>query len=315
MSQTRAIAVIGAGMCGLTCAHALAEAGLPVRVFEKSRGIGGRMATRRAEGLAFDHGAQFMTARGAPFAEWLDGAVARGEAADWTPRGLPAGQRRIVGVPKMTAPLRHLADGLEVSLNAGVAAVVPEDDGLRLALADGTRTGIFARVVCTAPAPQAARLLAADAALADALARVAIAPCWTLMVAFDTAPGLPDAAEEPGEGIAFLAQSGTRPGRPDAPAWVMHATPEWSAAHLELDPDAARERMLELLGTLAPLPRPAFAATHRWRHARTTAPLGRPCAASADGRMLAGGDWTLDARIEAAFDSGKALAQAVVGGI
>ena len=147
------IAVIGAGLAGLTCAHALREAGLAPRVFEKSRGLGGRLATRRTDGLAFDHGAQFMTARGAPFAEWLDGAVARGEAAEWRPDGLDGGRRRYVGVPKMNAPLRHLADGLEPAVRTEVAAVARDDGGWRLKLADGTATEPFDRVICTAPAP------------------------------------------------------------------------------------------------------------------------------------------------------------------
>ncbi|MHA3977199.1 NAD(P)/FAD-dependent oxidoreductase [Halovulum sp. GXIMD14794] len=303
------IAVIGAGLAGLTCAHALKEAGLAPQVFEKSRGLGGRMATRRAEGLAFDHGAQFMTARGAPFAEWLDGAVARGEAAEWMPDGLDADHHRYVGVPKMNAPLRHLADGLNVAFQTEVAAIVPDSLRWRLKLADGTVTEPFDHVICTAPAPQAARLLAVDASLAEALAQVEIAPCWTLMVAFDRAPDLPDAAQAPRDGIAWMARAGSRPDREAALAWVVHATPEWSTEHLELEKDDARDRLLEVL---APLPAPVYAAAHRWRYAMTTRPLGRPFAASEDGSLLAGGDWTLGARVEGAFDSGKALAQEVV---
>lgn len=306
------IAVIGAGLAGLTCAHALREAGLAPRVFEKSRGLGGRLATRRTDGLAFDHGAQFMTARGAPFAEWLDGAVARGEAAEWRPDGLDGGRRRYVGVPKMNAPLRHLADGLEPAVRTEVAAVARDDGGWRLKLADGTATEPFDRVICTAPAPQAAKLLAADAALAEALAQVEIAPCWTLMVAFDRAPDLPDAAQDPRDGIAWMARAGSRPGRDAAHAWVVHASPEWSTGHLELGKDDARDRLMGLLG---PVPAPVHAAAHRWRYAMTTRPLGRPFAASADGSLMAGGDWTLGARVEAAFDSGKALAQAVILGL
>ena len=57
-------AIVGAGLSGVTCAASLHEQGISVRVFEKSRGIGGRMATRRTPaGLHFDHGAQYFTAR------------------------------------------------------------------------------------------------------------------------------------------------------------------------------------------------------------------------------------------------------------
>jgi predicted NAD/FAD-dependent oxidoreductase len=57
--QTSSAAVIGAGISGLICARTLAQHGWLVTVFEKGRGVGGRMAVRRTEaGLAFDHGAQ-----------------------------------------------------------------------------------------------------------------------------------------------------------------------------------------------------------------------------------------------------------------
>ena len=62
-------AVIGAGLAGLRVAHRLAEAGAQVRVFEKARGAGGRMSTRRTDFGAFDHGAQYFTARDPRFRE------------------------------------------------------------------------------------------------------------------------------------------------------------------------------------------------------------------------------------------------------
>lgn len=63
------VAIVGAGMAGLSCARALVEAGLKVAVFDKARGAGGRMATRRGELASFDHGAQYFTARSPDFAE------------------------------------------------------------------------------------------------------------------------------------------------------------------------------------------------------------------------------------------------------
>ena len=58
-------AIIGAGMAGIACADALQAAGHAVAVFDKGRGPGGRMSTRRMETplgtVAFDHGAQYFT--------------------------------------------------------------------------------------------------------------------------------------------------------------------------------------------------------------------------------------------------------------
>ncbi|MDV7391716.1 FAD-dependent oxidoreductase, partial [Arthrospira platensis SPKY1] len=61
------IAIVGAGIAGITAARTLMQAGHRVTVFEKSRGAGGRMSTRRSEFGGFDHGAQFFTVRDARF--------------------------------------------------------------------------------------------------------------------------------------------------------------------------------------------------------------------------------------------------------
>ncbi len=70
------IAIIGAGMAGITAARTLMQAGHRVTVFEKSKGLGGRMATRRTEFGSFDHGAQYFTVRDARFRTMMQWALA-----------------------------------------------------------------------------------------------------------------------------------------------------------------------------------------------------------------------------------------------
>ena len=79
VSKLQCVAILGAGMAGATAARSLAEAGLTVRVFDKGRGVGGRMATRRNAAMQFDHGAQFLRAHGHAFARRVE---------DWTLRGV-----------------------------------------------------------------------------------------------------------------------------------------------------------------------------------------------------------------------------------
>ena len=57
------IAIIGTGLAGLSAAQALHAAGLPVELFDKSRGSGGRMASKRSDAGSLDLGAQYFTAR------------------------------------------------------------------------------------------------------------------------------------------------------------------------------------------------------------------------------------------------------------
>lgn len=111
------ITIIGAGMAGLACARRLARAGHTPLVLDKGRGIGGRMATRRAtlaEGeVSFDHGAQYLTARAPDFAADLHNLGAA--CARWDDG---AGSSRFVGIPGMSGLPRAMARGLAVHVVA-----------------------------------------------------------------------------------------------------------------------------------------------------------------------------------------------------
>ncbi len=318
-AKTR-IAIIGAGMAGLTCARQLTEHGFRPTVFEKSRGLGGRLATRRAgDGLTFDHGAQYVTARSAAFRRALQAAEEAGAVAEWHPRcdGRFAATQDTwyVGAPAMNALIKPLARDIDVRLTSEVSAVRRERDAWQLVSPTGDDGERFDIVVCTAPAPQAGRLLASEPAVAAALAEVEIAPCWALMLRFAAAveASLDVRRFEAGD-IAWIARNGSKPGREPGPeCWVVHAGPEWSRRHLELERERVADMMVEMLPQAfgVPLPEIETASAHRWRFARTTAPFGAPFLSFAEGTLFLGGDWCLGARVESAFESGRAIARAL----
>ena len=314
-SERMDVAVIGAGMTGLTAARALAQAGRAPVVFEKSRGLGGRIATRRRDGgLSFDHGALCADARNPGFAAELDALTAAGAAAPWDVPDAGCAGPCHVGLPGMSGLVKPIASGLDIRLSQEVQAVRPAPGGLTLDTADGAR--IFAnQVVCAVPAPQAARILAQVPGVARALDGVRVRPCYTLLAGFgaplDTRAGLLRPAAGP---LETVLRNSTRPGRDTTPdAWVAHATAGWSRDHLELDrPDAARllyQAFAEVLGIA--LPDPVYCEAHRWRYGFTETPLGQPCLNF--GALVVAGDWCLGARIEDGYDSGLAAAQAILG--
>jgi renalase len=77
------VTVVGAGMAGAACARALADAGIDIRLYDKGRSVGGRMAQRRVEQGMFDHGAQYLSARDPSFAVRVAEWRRRGIVADW----------------------------------------------------------------------------------------------------------------------------------------------------------------------------------------------------------------------------------------
>ena len=77
------IAIVGAGIAGLACARKLAKAGVNSVVFDKGRGVGGRVATRRSGDFQFDHCAPYFTATADDFDTYLRGLIGTGHAAPW----------------------------------------------------------------------------------------------------------------------------------------------------------------------------------------------------------------------------------------
>ncbi|WP_372422566.1 NAD(P)/FAD-dependent oxidoreductase [Salinarimonas chemoclinalis] len=308
------VAVVGAGLAGVIAARDLAAGGRGVHIVEKSRGAGGRMATRRTqEGLAFDHGAQYVRAHGADFAAEIAAWAARGLAAPWGADG------RFVGAPSMNAPVRALAAGIPLTVGTTVAAIEGEPGRWTLSAAEGGRLGPFAAVLVTAPAPQAAALLAPVApALARAAGAARYAPCLALMLAYapevlEHPPGPAQRPDHPA--IAWIGEEASKPGRAAGAPWriVVHATPGWSRAHLEETPDAiARALLAQAAPLLGARSEPLYAVAHRWRFALVEEPVRRPCLWDPETGLGAAGDWCLGGRVEAAFDSARALARAVL---
>ena len=322
-SKEQKIAIIGAGMAGITCADMLRQWGYRPVVFDKSRGVGGRLATRRGdEGAAFDHGAQYMTTRSPAFETLLKQAIERDTADVWTPRMLPAGNspdtQWFVGTATMNALVKPAAEALDICLNSEVKAIERVDAGWRLRTDGDENEHIFDCVVCTVPAPQAGTILVNEQSIVDQLSSVSMAPCWALMVAFSSNvdPGF-DVWRDSSEEISWIARNSSKPRRESTPdCWVIHASPEWSRAHLELDREQIAALMLDMSLPIigGEVSRIIYSAAHRWRYAMTETALAHPYIASDDRTLFLGGDWCLGARVECAYESGRQIAKAIAEG-
>ena len=336
------VAVVGAGIAGAACAAGLLQAGMAVTLFEKSRGAGGRLATRRAawtgddgseHAVEFDHGAQAIAARQPRFRALLTRAEAAGVVARWRPRvhaAWPAAAVRdvYVGTPGMPALVRYLAHGVPLRLEQTVQRLHHTARGWQLMLAGGQVAGPYDQVVLALPPAQAAVLLAGHQdPWADTLAAVPMAPCWTLMAATDDVDWPWDAAEPDRGPLAWVARNDRKPGR-SAPrgvaTWVAQATPAWSAAHLEADPADVLQALRDALSALLPAP-PAGGAplrwyhgsVHRWRYALPAASTvdGRECWWDAERGLGVCGDCYSGGDVEAAWRSGDELADTIVAGL
>ena len=305
------IAIIGAGMAGVSAANRLREAGADCTVFEKSRGLGGRMATRRVGSLQFDHGAQYFTARGVRFQSRLARWQAEGSVAEWLPG-------KWVGTPGMTAPAQALATELRVIRECRVTGLVGGPGHWRL-VSDTAPASVIAQqsfdaVIMAIPAPQIDPLADSAGIRFVELARVRYAPCLTLMLAFDQPTELHEPSFSPSHGpVAWIARDDSKPGRDNAlETVVVHATPAWSRAHLNASAESAADALLTGVRPQIGDAEPVFRMAHRWLYARVEQSAGIPFLWDPAQQVGACGDWASGPRVECAFDSGEAVAAAII---
>ena len=324
------IAVVGAGLSGLAAARSLSDQNHQVTVFETSRGLGGRAATRRLTAFdqQADHGAQYFTARDQRFRRRVLSWAERGVVAPWRGRlgaydgnGIaPAGadDERWVGVPGMSSLGRLLGEELDVRLETRVAP--PEHAGGAWLLADeqGNALGRFDRVLIAVPAPRAVELLSAAPELAARAATLRYAPCWSVMLGLDAPLDLPWEGLFVNQGpLRWAANNGSKPGRKGS-VWVLHANADWTGSRLEADTQSVTDALVvhfaEVVGRAgAQLPAIRWSQAHRWLYSLVDDPLDVGCLWEPALGIGACGDWCNGARIEGAWLSGEALAGQVLG--
>lgn len=299
--------IVGAGMAGLACARRLQEAGWRVRLLDKGRRPGGRVASRLIDGLTFDHGAQFLSVRDPVFAAALEPAQRQGRLRPWQAPGRSAPEW--VGAPSFSDLPQALAEGLELACGVEVHRLQRTPTGWTVAATTreaGEGHHHSPHLVLTAPAPQLQALLGRWAPAA--LSAIDYAPSWTLLLRAEAALALPLGAD-PHPDLAWISDETTKPDRAPGDRWTVQASAAWSRRHLEAAPAAVARALLERLAALADVPAAALqvAAVHRWRYARVTAALPGPQWMPELGLGLAG-DGFAGPRIESAWLSGWTLA-------
>ncbi len=267
------VAVVGAGLAGLAAARELRAGGHEAVVFEKSRGLGGRLAARRAGGTVLDHGSPAVAASPGSALRALADALPADDRVD-----LDDGIAYRSGATRLP---KLMAEGLDVVLGVRLAALREAGGGLELGDEQGNTHGVVDAVVVTAPAPQAADLLERSPEPAErvaALRTLAYEPAVMVLAGARLDREPPWEVARPDSGPLAEVRRESAKGRPPvngvAP-FVARLAPDASAELLDAPDEAALARALPALGELlGPAGAdPEWAQVKRWRFA---VPAGRP---------------------------------------
>ncbi|NDJ19806.1 NAD(P)/FAD-dependent oxidoreductase [Myxacorys almedinensis] len=330
------VAIVGAGVAGLTCAQRLHQAGYRVVVVEKSRGLGGRMATRRLHGTHADHGVCYLTPKHQPFKALLDRLVEQGILKTWTETIHQLDSQGRVSVladrsPCYASPTgisaiaRAISINLTIWLNQRITQIEAVETGWRLRCEETsiaqTPDLVAKALVMAIPAPQAIVLLQPLGleSYVDQLKAVEFAPSISAIALYPQsrqseaeALSFQGIVGSPGLDLSWIGFDSSKQSQPSQPVFVIQSSAAFAHQFFEAaNIQAVGENLLaQAAHVTAPwLAKPDVLQVHRWRYAFPTTPLSQPfLVAPTDSPLVCTGDWCGGNRVESAFQSGFSTA-------
>ncbi|MEB3339415.1 FAD-dependent oxidoreductase [Okeania sp.] len=341
------IAVIGAGIAGLVCAQELQQMGYSVVVLEKSRGVGGRMATRRVSGSRADHGVRYLEPRGKFWQQLIDNQKIKKNNIDtkpiiqlWTDKTyelihpqellLPTTKNCYIAPQGMNSVGKFLAEGLDIWFSRRVQTIqqlAEKNWYLTLEITNDAATEkpteVMAKAVVLAiPAPQALAILEKPIAeiqpeFLEHLRLVEYDPCITVMAGYSQAlqENLPEwraIAFSNDEYLDWVGLDSSKRQDASQPVFVIQSSAKFATTHLESPdlPPIGKKILEHTAQKLLPWLRdPEWLQVHRWRYAFCRQALAVSCLTTEIPLPLVGvGDWCGGDNIESAFTSGLSAA-------
>lgn len=320
------IAIIGAGLTGLLVARTLLQHGVHVEIFEKSRGLGGRLSTKRLPWANVDIGAQYFTARHPRFRAQVDSWLADGTVALWdfmphrfdgkTLRLSPDETERFVGTPKMNSLAHKLSGDVQIHLRNQISGLARRPLGWQLLSDSGDEiSSYYDWVVTTSPAEQSRQLMK-DTGIAQRIPENVHLPCWALGLATLANVDTDIHGIFGDDEVSWVSRLSSKPGREASRGydlWMLHFSPTWSAEHpKESMPNLTETGLAWLDRALASNSQSALQAIHSyqhyWRYARLDERLSNnqlivDCSLG----LAALGAWSAGGKVEGAYLSAMAF--------
>jgi predicted NAD/FAD-dependent oxidoreductase len=338
------LGIVGAGAGAAALAYVVGNtADVETTVLEKSRGVCGRAATRRRDGVRYDYGANYLKDDDERVVELVterldtqglvaieepvytfdrEGAVSEGRDADDHKWSYEAG---------LTQVAKRLFAGTDATVHreTRVETIARDGERWRAVDADGDEWGPFDALVLNPPAPQTADLLAdadwdADlrGTLTDAVADVGYRSNYTAVLHYPFELDRPYYAlvnTDKEHDVGWVSREECKDGHvPDGETLlVVQANHEWAVDHYDDDPAenvaALADATAEVVGDDR-LREPDWTDHQGWRYALPEEGVARgPVDAAADLDLYCVGDWVAgEARLHAALrcglDTGERLA-------
>ena len=339
------VAIVGAGIAALSCATALEKSGFCVTLFEKSRSVSGRLSTKVKDDWQCDHGAQYFTARDPLFSDEVERWATANVAKLWQPvlkvfdgnSFLPkknekeAKTVRYVGYPRNNSPANWMAQTLHVLTESTVSCIHKHANQWQVNLIErGLYPESFDFLILSIPAPQAATLIHnTETILANLCTKVLMQPCFALILTMNKKINCQFDGLFINTGmLSWVARDSAKPGRKcrlgnNSEVWILHATSQWSKAHLNDEKDIIIQQMLGEFIKILHIDGCFKVSTanelniesydlHRWIYADCEQPFICEYQFDAEHNIGLCGDWLNGGKVQGAWLSGLKLANELI---
>lgn len=320
------IAIIGAGISGIILAQELNKF-YDVEIFEKSRGVGGRISTRRDGDFTFDHGAQTFCIRTKTFADflapliqdkiispWQGNCVTISQSGKITPRILS--EEHFTANPTMNNLCKHLAQGLDIKASTHVTTINKNHNKWHLQDDKNNNLGEFDFLISTAPPVQTLKLLENFLPSPNLIESASMHPCFALMIGFNKKINLDWIfAKVENSPIKLISHNSSKAGRrSDLTTFVIHSKSNWATKNITRNIAEIQQELLTQFEKLTKIncKDAAYIQTHLWRYALVKSSSSKKSFCDFNLNLAATGDWSCSSRIEDVFLSAKNLSKKII---
>ncbi|QIW10867.1 FAD-dependent oxidoreductase [Francisella sp. LA112445] len=320
------VAIIGAGLAGLTVANTL-KGLADITIYEKARGVSGRMSTRYADPYYFDHGAQYFTAKSPEFKAFIQPLLNKGIIKNWQADFVEIKESRIVnkktwndeynhyiGCPRMNTVAQYLAKDLNILLNTRVSKITKSNQQWFLYDDNGRHLGEYDWVVLAIPSDQLREVLPIKTSFFNQITSIKMSGCFSLMLGYSRKINLGfDTALVHDEIVSWISLNSSKPDRNTPSCLLIHSSNQWADQHI----DDQREQILDIVFDRVKnilnidLSNPDYKTLHAWRYANIQKQNTQGYFIDGLQNIAACGDWCIKGRVESAFTSGSKLANQI----
>jgi len=324
--MTKNIAVIGAGLAGITIALKINKK-FDVKVFEKSRGVGGRMSTRQETPYFFDHGAQFFKIKTSDFKNFLSELFSQQIIQPWSFRLAYFDRQNLskiklikhedkfyVGVPNMDSIIKYLSKNCNVILNTKIERIIKENDKWNLYDQNKKLYGSYDWVVLSLPSQQSLKLITEKVSFYHLIERIKMKGCFSLMVGMSKSLNLDyDAALIKNEDLAWLAVNNSKPSRMNNYCLLVNSSYDYALKNINTSKEKVLKHLLNISSKFINynLSKSNMIKIHEWRYVEAKCSPKENYFIDYKEKIAVCGDWFINSRVEGAFLSANELAKKI----